>query len=578
MNACAYNHTHMHSYGLQLMIHSFDGIIEQGHEREDGQFLLNIKQSSKLFTSLSKQINVLLTHGDLVKSIGNKFTITATSENGIISAAEYTSNDYNLYGVQFHPEVDLTPDGKQIFTNFLFGIAHLKANYTMKNRKQIAIEYIQKNVGNKKVLCLVSGGVDSSVCCALLRAALNDNQIYPVHINTGFMRENESLNVEIALKKIGINILVCEAMDDFLNGTTVINDERTLALCKIISPEIKRKIIGDVFMKICDKILKENYLSVDQISDEIKNDGQLWNTFADEWLLAQGTLRPDLIESASKLANKNGTASVIKTHHNDTYLVRCLRENGKVIEPLTDYHKDEVRKLGRDLGLPNELVMRQPFPGPGLAIRIICCQKPYSTANDIKILQKLKTYENENIKICLFGFQTVGVQGDGRTYAHCVGLFWSGNGNIPWNVFYELAKKIPRVVRGVNRCIFVFGESVSGVCTDITPTFLVPEVIQQLRKCDTIVNDLLAEHQLMHSISQVPVILFPSNFGRKGYRSVCIRTFMTNDFMTGVPAVVDKDIPETVLNAMVKQLSNVEGIARVAFDLTPKPPGTTEWE
>jgi len=191
--------------------------------------------------------------------------------------------------------------------------------------------------------------------------------------------------------------------------------------------------------------------------------------------------------------------------------------------------------------------------------------------------------KTDEISTCLFAFQTVGVQGDGRTYSHCVGLTYkplpqSNNKSIPWKILYDMAKNIPRKIHHVNRCIFVFGEPLSGHQKDITPTYLKPQVTQQLRDADHIVNKLLLENDLISKISQVPVILFPQNFGIENGRSVCIRTFLTNDFMTGVPAVVGKELPENILNSMVEQILKIDGIVRVAFDLTPKPPGTTEWE
>ena len=609
-------------YGFQLMVHVFNGEISRGHEREDGQFTLNIdNKQSKLFQNIPKsQISVLLTHGDIVKTIPTQsgFKTIATSTNGIIAAGENTK--LNIYGVQFHPEVDLTPDGKQIFKNFLYNICGLTAKYTLKNRMSTAIDYIRSKVaGNKKVLCLVSGGVDSSVCCALLQKALESSedeeeeiktdskmdqkyqeildiaidcrkllktsnnskrnkqrQIYPVHIDHGFMRYNESLGVIKALKSIGVdNVFLSNAQEYFANGTTMIDGVLTKQLSETICPEHKRKIIGDLFMKLCDKVVKEDIFNGHE--DEI--------TF-DDMLLVQGTLRPDLIESASKIANKGGTADVIKTHHNDTELVRRLRDEGKVIEPLTDYHKDEVRMIGETLGLPKELVWRQPFPGPGLAIRIICTDgTPYQTKNDDEIVKQLQThFNNDRISCCLLGFQTVGVQGDGRTYAHCVGLTVKDTikkrEDIPWPELYEMAKNIPRKILGINRCVFMYGKELNGKQQDVTKTYLKEDVIEQLRKCDRIVNDKLYEYNLVSKLSQVPVILYPSNFGCKedNARSICIRTFITNDFMTGVPAEIGRDIDDKVVFEMFDEILKIDGIQRVSFDLTPKPPGTTEWE
>lgn len=263
-------------YGFQLMVHVFHGKISRGHEREDGQFKLDIDNKSKLFANIAEpQISVLLTHGDVVGAMPahSDFKVTATSTNGIIAAGENSKR--KIYGVQFHPEVDLTPDGKQMFKNFLYDVCGLKANFTLKNRMSTAIEYIRSKVDKKqKVLCLVSGGVDSSVCCALLQKALSDQheseaktetsahpqvlyefanedqevldiahdcvkllhskhkstskkerQIFPVHIDHGFMRHDESKLVVEALHAVGIdNVYLCNAQEYFANGTTMIKD------------------------------------------------------------------------------------------------------------------------------------------------------------------------------------------------------------------------------------------------------------------------------------------------------------------------------------------------------------------
>lgn len=307
---------------------------------------------------------VLLTHGDSIDKVAENFRPIAQSSS---FCAGIFNEKLRLYGVQFHPEVDLTQNGKIMLKNFLFDITGLTGNYTMQGRELECIKYIKDTVGSNKVLVLVSGGVDSTVCAALLHKALRQDQIIAIHIDNGFMRKNESSKVQHSLQKVGLNLRVVNAATSFSEGTTIIpidkheNNSRTKItkmLCMTSDPEEKRKIIGDVFVKTSDEIIAD------------------LNLKADEVFLAQGTLRPDLIESASCLASSK--ADVIKTHHNDSELIRKLRLQGRVVEPLKDFHKDEVRILGRDLGLPAEIVMRHPFPGPGLAIRILCAEEPYN--------------------------------------------------------------------------------------------------------------------------------------------------------------------------------------------------------
>lgn len=537
-------------YGMQLMSYHFGGTVSKGSRREDGASTLTIEQDSKLFEDLPKSQTVLMSHGDSVARLPDGFICSGKSGD-IVAAIENPVRKF--YGVQFHPEVDITEHGQKIIGNFLFEVAKLKADYTLADREEIAIKEIQTTVGDKDVLVFVSGGVDSTVCAVLLAKALKPEQVHAVHIDTGFMRANESAMVIDALKAADIDVLLIDASERFLLAKTKLDGKETSKFCDTADPEIKRRIIGDQFMV-------ERERAIEQLGLDPKTT-----------VLGQGTLRPDLIESASELASSK--ADVIKTHHNDTPLVRELRKTGNVIEPLKDLHKDEVRELGEKLGLSRELVWRQPFPGPGLAVRLLCAKEPY-LENAAELWEKLKTFETDEISVCLLPVRTVGVQGDGRSYSHLVGL----SGKADWKKLLELANEIPKQVHGVNRIVYLFGDKVSGIVHDITPTLPSVEAFEQLRLADKIVNDLLQKNNLIESLSQVPVISFPVNFGKAGKRSIGIRTFITNDFMTGVPATPGEQLPQKVLDEMVAGIQKVSGIARVAYDLTAKPPGTTEWE
>lgn len=539
-------------YGMQLMNYVFGGTVNKKSIREDGQCEIKLNIDSLLFSELPKKQNVLMSHGDSIDKLAEGFNASGMSE-GIIASIE--NKEKNLYGVQFHPEVDLTDYGKEILNNFLYKISGFSGNYTVEDREQKAIEEIRNKVKDKKVLMLVSGGVDSTVCATLLGKAVSPKQIYAIHIDNGFMRLDESNKVKDALNNAGIKLNVIDAKNDFYNGTTIIDGKKTNKLCEVVEPEIKRKIIGDTFMKVSDKYIKSLNLDIKEV------------------FLAQGTLRPDLIESASELASTN--ADVIKTHHNDTELVRKLRKEGRVIEPLKDYHKDEVRELGKKLDLPNHLLQRQPFPGPGLAVRMMCADKPYITKDFDKINDDLLEFSSRSINATLLPVQTVGIQGDGRTYNYLAGL----SGDIDWHELLFIAKEIPKKIHSINRIVYFLGDPIIGPIKEITPTKLTPDAIYQLQQADDIVNQELINYSLIKQLSQVPVILFPTNFGIKGSRSIGIRTFITNDFMTGRPALPGEDISEEALNKMVNRILNeVNGVSRVCYDLTAKPPGTTEWE
>ncbi|KAK2538543.1 Gmps [Columba guinea] len=584
-------------YGMQMMNKVFGGTVHKKSVREDGVFSITLDNTCSLFR-INCSKSVCLAFLGISRFLFLSHSFLCPNE-GIANESK------KLYGAQFHPEVSLTVNGKMILKNFLYDIAGCSGTFTVENRELQCIQDIKEKVGSSKVLVLLSGGVDSTVCTALLNRALNRDQVIAVHIDNGFMRKRESQSVEEALKKLGIQVKVVNAAHSFYNGTTTLpisDEDRTprkrisKTLNMTTSPEEKRKIIGDTFVKIANEVIGEMNLKPEEV------------------FLAQGTLRPDLIESASLVAS--GKAEVIKTHHNDTELIRKLREEGKVIEPLKDFHKDEVRVLGRELGLPEELVSRHPFPGPGLAIRVICAEEPYvckdfpETNNILKIvadfsasvkkphtlLQRVKACTSEedqeklmqitslhSLNAFLLPIKTVGVQGDCRSYSYVCGI--SSKDAPHWESLMFLARLIPRMCHNINRVVYVFGPPVKEPPTDVTPTFLTTGVLSTLRQADFEAHNILRESGYAGKISQMPIILTPLHFDRDPLqkqpscqRSVVIRTFITSDFMTGIAATPGNEVPEEVVLKMVAEIKKIPGISRVMYDLTSKPPGTTEWE
>uniref|UniRef100_A0A0R3S626 GMP synthase (glutamine-hydrolyzing) n=1 Tax=Elaeophora elaphi TaxID=1147741 RepID=A0A0R3S626_9BILA len=593
-------------YGFQLINKAFGGYVSKKSVREDGQLEIDVDTNCPLFKGLATRQKVLLTHGDSVteKTVATDFKVVGRSGNFV---AAISDERRKLYGVQFHPEVDLSICGKEILHNFLFDIAGVTDGFTIDNREQKCIQEIRSVVADKKVLVMVSGGVDSTVCAALLHKALGSDRVIAIHIDNGFMRSNESNLVLESLNKLNLKVRRYSAFYAFMNGRISVGGELSVPLMRTVQPEMKRKIIGDTFMRVKDKIM-----------DELNLDKDVF--------LAQGTLRPDLIESASHLASSH--ADVIKTHHNDSALVRELRDLGKVLEPLKDFHKDEVRELGISLGLPEHIVHRHPFPGPGLAIRIVCAERPLITDLDLFVTTQHHLHLIANLSLCdrdseefgamiehlseadfkaisdhnfeiattLLPVQSVGVQGDGRSYAYVAALSTNAR-PIPWVLLERLARIIPRLLHNINRVVYVFGNAVEYPVNDVTRTYLNGFTIDLIKWADRIASDVLCgldedgkrNHALevcLQKIQQMPVVMIPVHFDRdplerkaSTLRSFILRPFITNDFMTGVAALPGKDISEqSILEIARRIMERVPLTSRVMIDLTSKPPGTTEWE
>ena len=279
-------------YGMQLMSNFHGGTVARKEKREDGQFEIDLVGDCALFEGLGKRTEVLLTHGDSLDQLPAGFRVVATS--GDITAA-IESAERKMYGVQFHPEVDLSVEGGTMLKNFLLGVCGLSGSFSMQSREETAIAYIRSNVADhQKVLCLVSGGVDSAVCAALLNKALGAERIINLHIDHGFMRHEESSGVQVALREVGVNIHALDAAADFAGSTTEIDGRVTAPLGENTSPEEKRKIIGDTFMRVTQAMVEERGLTAENV------------------VLAQGTLRPDLIESGGSAI---GATRPLSTRH-----------------------------------------------------------------------------------------------------------------------------------------------------------------------------------------------------------------------------------------------------------------------
>jgi len=539
-------------YGMQLINQHFGGTVTPGELKEYGETEIEVDPACSLFSGLAPRQTVLMSHGDVVARMAEGFQVVARSSSVIAGIGD---EKRRIWGVQFHPEVDLTENGVAMMRNFLFRICGCSGEYTIEDRVERAVAAVRRTVGRKDVFIFVSGGVDSSVTAAILAKALPASQIHAFHVDHGLMRKGESEAVCNALRAAGVpNLRLVRAADDFYRGYTTVGDREIGPLSEVVHPEDKRNIIGDVFMRVMERELAREGLNLD------------------ESFVALGTLRPDLIESASR--EVSSSANKIKTHHNDTELVRRQRARGLVVETNKDWHKDEVRQVARLLGLPLEIAERTPFPGPGLAVRVLCTDGPVwphdpdGTRRAVARLAGQGGYES-----CVLPVRSVGVQGDGRSYSNVVVL---SGGRFDWLSLRELAREIPNRVHSVNRVIYVLNKVVREAA--VTPTRLQPAVVEQIREADWVINKVLDADVTAGVISQVVNVLVPVDTEARLRRSVVLRWFVTRDFMTGRPARIGDEVSMETVQKIVESLKAFDWLDLVAYDLTSKPPGTTEWE
>ncbi len=424
-------------YGLQFIAHHLGGKVEPAPRREYGHAQVELIAESRLFRGLPGTIDVWMSHGDEAKELPGGFVLTAQTENAL---AGIENVERRIWAVQFHPEVAHTPQGTELLKNFVMEICEAEANWTPEHFIQMTVDRVKTQVGDGHAICGLSGGVDSSVAAVLVARAIGD-RLTCIFVNNGVLRKDEFAKVQRTMREsLGLNVVAVDSSERFL-----------AKLAGVTDPEQKRRVIGNEFIAVFDDEARKIFESERHEGEEIA------------WLV-QGTLYPDVIESSSV----HGPSHTIKSHHNVGGLPADMKL--KLIEPLRDLFKDEVRRIGRDLGMPEEIIERQPFPGPGLAVRIL----GEVTAERVAILQGADEIVVDEIKraglyrkvwqsfAVLLPVKSVGVMGDQRTYANTCAIRavesedgmtadWAA---LPFEVLRTISSRIVSEVRGINRVVY----------------------------------------------------------------------------------------------------------------------------
>ena len=497
-------------YGQQLMAHLLGGKVTPGDKGEYGLATLELdERDDPLFGGLAGPQQIWMSHRDAVAAVPPGFSIAGRTSTCAIAAI--AAPQRKLYGLQFHPEVVHTTRGREYLHNFVFSICAASQDWDPRHRVPMLEQEIRDAVGGRGVFFFVSGGVDSSVAFALCNRALSASRVRGVYVDTGLMREGETESMR-RMPGLGVE----DAAEQFLG-----------ALAGVTDPEQKRHIIGEEFVRVQERIIESRHL------------------LEGNWILGQGTIYPDTIESGG-----TAKASVIKTHHNRVAGIQKLIAAGRIVEPLKSFYKDEVREVGRELGLPAELVDRHPFPGPGLAIRCLCSEfdaPPRATEDG-----------------WLLPVNSVGVQGDSRTYAPVLVID---------TLDHARATALINRLRGINRVVASIATRAPLAAMQVSACSLTCERIARLRQADAIVRRLSRESGFDSRIWQFPVILLPLGV-KDAPDSVVLRPVDSVDGMTARSV----DMDASLLEEICAELLGVAGIAGVFYDLTHKPPGTIEWE
>ncbi len=514
-------------YGHQLLASRLGGKVIKGARREFGIATLKKVEGDTILSHVPDNTRVWMSHQDKVEQLPKDFTLLAKTSDCAVAAM--ANRSHTIFGLQFHPEVSHTEKGQLILRNFLFEICKCENDWRPTERVPGLMKKIRHDVGSRNVFFLISGGVDSTVAFVLTVRALGANKVRGLYVDTGLMRKSETAQIEKCFRDLRLdNVEVLDASDEFL---------RTLS--ETTDPEEKRKIIGRLFLQIQAR-------SFSALSAQ------------GEWLLGQGTIYPDTIESGA-----TQHSAKIKTHHNRVEEISELLRDGKLLEPLVEFYKDEVRRLGEELGLPQDVIHRHPFPGPGLAIRCICSD----TTGPVKELPK----RSGALRRFFVPLNSVGVKGDFRSYEGLVLL--EGAANCPQ--LGRAATSIVNSTASINRVVHLVKAKNPQFVSQakVVQARLTKGRLDCLREADDIAHTVLRScAPVFGRVWQMPVVLIPLTTGIG--ETVVLRPVSSNDGMTAEFT----PIPQQLLNEAATRILRIDGVEAVLYDVTNKPPATIEWE
>jgi len=526
-------------FGHQEIAKHYGGRVIHGG-KEWGHTDLHICAESPIFRGLHLKEQVWMSHFDTVAEVGPDFVEIGYSKLGAAGSehrfAAIASEKLRRYGFQYHPEVDDTLRGEMMIGNFVLGICGCRPTWTMGNYVEEQILRIRERVGGGSVFLLASGGVDSTVTAKLLGMALGPDRLHLLHVDNGLMRKDESRTVVEMFRAHGFgqNLHFVDASENFLE-----------ALRGLVEPEQKRLAIGNTFVEVFER--------------EARRLG------IEHHLLGQGTIYPDTIETGG-----TRRADTIKTHHNRVPLIEEMIAAGRIIEPLAELYKVEVRELGERLSLSKDLIWKHPFPGPGLGVRLLCSTgQPDTTDFDRMIPEIGAAVEGYGLAAAILPIRSVGVKADLRAYEHPVLL----TGQPGWEQILEAAGKIFRDVYGINRALWNLGPGSPHSFRPL-PATVTRERLDLLREADHLVMTGIQRHGLTDEIWQCPTVLVPLEIDGRGRELVIIRPIRSERAMTASAA----RLPDELIAELRRDILALPGVSGLALDVTSKPPGTIEWE